>query len=149
MRGWMGARRDPGKVERGLEKPGRGRLVSDYLAKISLKCCSCGNDIIRVRQGQLAVIKAGQRGKGAAGGGQPRGTEGMNEIKAGSEDGRLHGSTSGRLSVPRQLKRICIPDNSSPDGCPLPPFNPHRSLSLSLSPSFSHRGRDRENFPRI
>lgn len=60
----MGARRDPGKVERGLEKPGRGRLVSDYLAKISLKCCSCGNDIIRVRQGQLAVIKAGQRGKG-------------------------------------------------------------------------------------
>lgn len=35
-------------------------------------------------------------------GGQPRGTEGMNEIKVGSEDGRLHGSTSGLLSVPRQ-----------------------------------------------
>ena len=36
----------------------------DYLAKISLKCCSCGNDIIRVRQGQLAVIKAGEGGGG-------------------------------------------------------------------------------------
>lgn len=36
------------------------RLISDYLAKISLKCCSCGNDIIRVRQGQLAVIKVGR-----------------------------------------------------------------------------------------
>lgn len=100
-------RTDGGRAE-GLGREDRGcsRLISDYLAKISLKCCSCGNDIIRVRQGQLAVIKVGQgegkremwederaREDGREAGGQ----RGMNEIKAGSEDDRLHGSTSARV----------------------------------------------------
>lgn len=62
----------------------------------------------------------------------------MNEIKAGSEDDRLHGSTSARLVFPLSLplpcslapslslplcaatiKRICIRDNSLPDECPV------------------------------
>lgn len=44
----------------------------------------------------------------------------MNEIKAGSEDDRLHGSTSARLALcAATIKRICIRDNSPPDECPV------------------------------
>lgn len=44
----------------------------------------------------------------------------MNEIKAGSEDDLLHGSTSARLRslCAATIKRICIRDNSPPDECP-------------------------------
>lgn len=42
----------------------------------------------------------------------------MNEIKVGSEDDRLHGSTSARLALcAATIKRICIRDNSPPDEC--------------------------------
>lgn len=46
----------------------------------------------------------------------------MNEIKAGSEDDRLHGSASARLALSLRavtIKRICIRDNSPPDECPV------------------------------
>lgn len=55
------------RLERKENERLRSRLISDYLAKISLKCCSCGNDIIRVRQGQLAVIKVGRKEGGGGG----------------------------------------------------------------------------------
>lgn len=97
-----------------------GRLVSDYLAKISLKCCSCGNDIIRVRQGQLAVIKAG-RG--------PVQRAWMKLRRVAKMAGRLHGSTS-----------LCLCDNKT--NLHTGQLVPGRMSSLPLFLS----GR---NFPRI
>lgn len=103
-----------------------GRLVSDYLAKISLKCCSCGNDIIRVRQGQLAVIKAGRGRRGG-----PVQRAWMKLRRVAKMAGRLHGSTSLVDSLCRDNKTNLHTGQLVPGrmSC-LPP-------SLPLSPSLS------------
>lgn len=103
-----------------------GRLVSDYLAKISLKCCSCGNDIIRVRQGQLAVIKAGRGRRGG-----PVQRAWMKLRRVAKMAGRLHGSTSLVDSLCRDNKTNLHTGQLVPGRMSrLPP-------SLPLSPSLS------------